>query len=484
MSLEAVLGRFGAREVPAMDVYSDVFRLGDGFIQQDGEPGGMHKGNPIALGSFDGRVRRRILFEDTFEETLAEMQGADWAITNGLTYFGKANTADNQSKMCAMIFDLDGQTDETLSAFLGNIHSDYPLYPEPNYIVLSGHNVHLYYVFEQPIALYPHAKTLLKDLKYHLTDRIWNPYTSTEEVPQHQGINQGFRVIGGRTKDGGRVRAFRVNEHPFSLEELNGVLPEDQRADLSSLAMSHRESRYTLDDAREKFPEWYERVIVCGDKATGKWVVKEDLYEWWLRKVREGATFRHRYFCLMALAIFAVKCGITDRDRVRADMESLVPFLNSIKADDDKPFGADGEVRAALECFDLRYATFPRKDLERITAIAMPQNKRNYRKQNLHLRMARSNLAILSEDAGHALQGRPKDSGTKREQVWAYLDEHPDATQREAASALGMSPATVNKWAKARRDEWGPKRSAPTSSLLCDETKRCRGSSLGTTCRG
>ena len=322
--------------------------------------------------------------------------------------------------------------------------------------MLSGHNVHLYYVFEQPVALYPHTKTLLKDLKYHLTDRIWNPYTSTEEVPQHQGINQGFRVIGGRTKDGGRVRAFRVNEHPFSLEELNGVLPEDQRADLSSLAMSHRESRYTLDDAREKFPEWYERVIVCGDKATGKWVVKEDLYEWWLRKVREGATFRHRYFCLMALAIFAVKCGITDRDRVGADMESLVPFLNSIKADDDKPFGADGEVRAALECFDLRYATFPRKDLERITAIAMPPNKRNYRKQNLHLRMARSNLAILSEDAGHALQGRPKDSGTKREQVWTYLDEHPDATQREAASVLGMSPATVNKWAKVWREERRP----------------------------
>lgn len=456
LSLEAVLDRFGACEVSAMDVYSDVFRLGAGFIQRDGEPGGMHKGNPIALGSFDGKVRRRILFEDTFEETLTEMQEADWAITNGLTYFGKANSSDNQSKMCAMIFDLDGQTDETLAAFLGNIHSDYPLYPEPNYIVLSGHNVHLYYVFEQPVALYPHTKTLLKDLKYHLTDRIWNPYTSTEEVPQHQGINQGFRVIGGRTKDGGRVRAFRVNEHPFSLEELNGVLPEDQRADLSSLAMSHRESRYTLDDAREKFPEWYERVIVCGDKATGKWVVKEDLYEWWLRKVREGATFRHRYFCLMALAIFAVKCGITDRDRVGADMESLVPFLNSIKADDDKPFGADGEVRAALECFDLRYATFPRKDLERITAIAMPPNKRNYRKQNLHLRMARSNLAILSEDAGHALQGRPKDSGTKREQVWTYLDEHPDATQREAASVLGMSPATVNKWAKVWREERRP----------------------------
>ena len=255
------------------------------------------------------------------------------------------------------------------------------------------------------------------------------------------------------------MRAFRVNEHPFSLEELNGVLPEDQRADLSSLAMSHRESRYTLDDAREKFPEWYERVIVCGDKATGKWVVKEDLYEWWLRKVREGATFRHRYFCLMALAIFAVKCGITDRDRVMADMESLVPFLNSIKPDDDKPFGADGEVRAAMECFDLRYATFPRKDLERITAIAMPPNKRNGRTLEQHAiylnGLRRMRRDVLGEDE-YKNSGRPKGSGSKREQVWSYLDEHPGATQREAAAALGMSKTTVNKWAKAWREERRP----------------------------
>lgn len=453
MSLEAVLCRFGAREVSAMDVYADVFRLGGGFIQTEGEASGLHKGNPIVLGSFGGRVRRRILFEDTFEQTLAEMQEADWAITNGLTYFGKANAADNQSKMCAMIFDLDGQTDETLSAFLGNIHSDYPLYPEPNYIVLSGHNVHLYYVLEQPVALYPHAKTLLKDLKYHLTDRIWNPYTSTEEVPQHQGINQGFRIIGGRTKDGGRVRAFRVNEHPFSLEELNGVLPEDQRADLSSLAMGYREGRYTLAEAKEKFPEWYERVIVGGGEATGKWVVKEDLYEWWLRKVREGATFRHRYFCLMALAIFAVKCGITDRDRVRADMEGLVPFLRSIKSDDDKPFGTDGEVRAAMECFDLRYATFPRKDLEKITAIDMPANKRNGLKQTQHLYLARRRKEDMKA-VGVPMkgkEGRPKGSGEKRDIIRAYACEHPDANHSEIARALGVSRPTVIKWLREAR---------------------------------
>ena len=438
-----------------MEVYSDIFQLGYGFIQTEGEPGGLHKANPIILGSFGGhydsdgklvgdRRRRRILLEDTFEETLAEFRDANWAITNGLTYWGRANTADAQSKMCAMIFDLDGQDDGTLTAFLYNCRSDYPVYPEPNYIILSGHNVHLYYVLEEPADLYPNTKSLLKDMKYRLTDRMWNKYTSREwEHPQHQGINQGFRVIGGKTKDGGTVRAFAVNTHPFSLEELNDFLPPEQQVDLSK---KWRETRYTLEQAKERFPEWYEKVIVNGGRADGSWDAKEDLYNWWLRKIRAGATFSHRYFCLMALAIYAVKCGITDRERVKADMDSLVPFLDSV--DTEHPFGNDHEVENALECLDLRYKKFPIKDLERISGIAIPKNKRNYRKQPLHLRMARSNLEILSEDAGHALQGRPKGSGEKRELIRSYAREHPDANHSEIAKALGVSRPTVIKWLK------------------------------------
>lgn len=451
MALDSVLADFGAHEVSAMDVYSDVFMLGTGFIQREGEEPGRHKANPIILGSFDGRMRRRILFEDTFEETIAEFQKADWAITNGLTYWGRANTAEAQSKMCAMIFDLDGQDDGTLRNLLYNCRSDYPIYPEPNYVILSGHNVHLYYVLEEPADLYPNTKSLLKDMKYHLTDRIWNYYTSREwENPQHQGINQGFRVIGGRTKDGGTVRAFRVNEHPFSLDELNGMLPEEQRVDLTK---RWRQTRYTLEQAREKFPDWYEAVVVGGGRIERRaWPVKEDLYEWWLRKVHEGATFRHRYFCLMALAIFAVKCGIDDRDRVRSDMEALVPFLNSV--DPEHPFGSDREVDAAMECFDLRYVTFPRKDLERITAIAMPPNKRNGRKQEQHMEylngLRKMRRDILGEDEYRNV-GRPKGSGTKRDAVLAYRASHPDASQREIAAALGMSKTTVNKWLKEVR---------------------------------
>ena len=456
LSLESVLLEYGASEVSAMEVYSDIFQLGDGFIQTEGEPGGLHKANPIILGSFGGhydsdgklvgdRRRRRILFEDTFEETLAEFRDANWAITNGLTYWGRANTADAQSKMCAMIFDLDGQDDGTLTAFLYNCRSDYPVYPEPNYIILSGHNVHLYYVLEEPADLYPNTKSLLKDMKYRLTDQMWNKHTSREwEHPQHQGINQGFRVIGGKTKDGGTVRAFAVNTHPFSLEELNDFLPPEQQVDLSK---KWRETRYTLEQAKERFPEWYEKVIVGGERADGSWDAKEDLYNWWLRKIRAGATFSHRYFCLMALAIYAVKCGITDRERVKADMDSLVPFLDSV--DTEHPFGNDHEVENALECLDLRYKKFPIKDLERISEIAIPKNKRNYRKQPQHMEylngLRKMRRDVLGENE-YENSGRPKGSGEKCELIRSYAREHPDANHSDIAKALGVSRTTVIKW--------------------------------------
>lgn len=451
--LDEVLGRYGAIEVSAPEVYGDMFRLGEGFIQRSGEGSGAHKANPIVLGSFDGVMRRRVLLEDTFNETIAEFQRADWAIVNGLTYWGKANSANRQSKMCAMMFDLDGVDDGHLNAFLHAASSDlwdgHGAYPLPQYVIMSGSNVHLYYVFEEPVSLYPNTKTQLKNLKYALTDCIWNYYTSTEwKHPQHQGINQGFRIVGGRTKDGGVVRAFRLNPHPTTIEELNEYVPEESRVDVSKV---YRETKYTLEQAKERFPDWYEHVVENGEcRYRRAWPVKEDLYEWWLRRVRQpgGASYRHRYFCLMALAIFAVKCGITDRDRVKADMESLVPFMNAV--DPEHPFGQDGEVKSALECFDMRYVTFPRKDIEKITNVKMPPNKRNGQKQAEHLEEARAIRDIRQRRKGSNWWDSGNRSGAplKRDLVRDYAAAHPEMNHSQIARAIGVSRPTVIKWLK------------------------------------
>ena len=463
LSLADVLTEFGGSEVSAMELYSDMFRLGSGLIQRSDErPSDTteSKANPIVLGAFGGhddgsghiaggRMRRRILFEDTFEETLSEFQSADWAITNGLTYWGRANTGENQSQMLAMVFDLDGTTPATLRNFLGSAYnSDYLYYPVPQYIVMSGHNVHLYYVFEEPIDLYPSIKVQLKALKYALTDRMWNQYTSTEEKVQHQGINQGFRVVGGKTKKGGVVRAFRMDSHPVTVGELCEYVPSDAMVDLEE---RFHPSRHTLAEAAKLYPAWYQKVIVEGRPADGTWAAKEDLYKWWLRQARESVAHGHRYFCLMALAIFAAKCGITDEARVRADMESLVPFYRGFDTEKDAaPFGEGGEVDAAMECFDARYCRFPRKDIQKITGVPMPPNKRNGLQQKQHLYLARrrkEDMKAIGVPMKGA-EGRPKGSGTKREVVRAYAESHPGESQRAIAKALGVSPTTVNKWLK------------------------------------
>lgn len=471
--LEDVLIEWGAHEVVSMEVYTDMFRLGEGYIQRSDEPAGEFKANPLVYYKNDGAEsgHYRILFEDTFEETLKEAQGADFSLLNGITYFGRRNVQEHASKMFAMIFDLDGVTDKTLNAFLsGAIVGN--AYPVPNYIALSGHGIHLYYLFEEPVPLYPYTKIQLKDLKYALTDKIWNRYTSTEEKVQHQGINQGFRALGAKTKEGAAmpmVRPFRLNTHPFSLSQLCDYVPEEHRIDESKL---WRETQYTLAQAKKKFPEWYEKVVVNGDKTPKYWDIAGKvngdnpyaLYDWWKRQILAGASYGHRYFAIMALAIYGAKNDKSYAE-VREDAFNLVPFLNSINP--DEPF-TEEDCEVALECYDARYKTFPIKDIEKISGIPIKRNKRNGRKQILHLKLARSNRDILCQERGkdnwREGAGRPKGSGTAQEKVAAYRMEHPEATKAECNRATGLDPKTIRKWWDAKPTPTEPVKEEKTAS--------------------
>ena len=455
-SLEQLLKDYGGTEVSPMSVYGDIFQLGDGFIQSSAESHN-NKANPIILGCWDGKIKREVMFEDTFEQQLYKFQQADWAILNGLTYWGKRNLGNSQSQICAFIIDLDGITPQLFNNFLNAAFSDAwdgnGAYPIPNWVILSGTNVHLYYWLEIPITLYPKAKQELKKLKYGLIRKIWNRYTSEIEKPQFQGINQGFRVIGGKTKKGGKVKAYYLNGTPYTIGWLNEFVFEDDKADVEEVVKS--DNKYTLEQAKQLFPEWYERVVVNGGELK-KWTVKEDLYRWWLRKLQaDNATYGHRYFCIMALAIFAAKCGILDKEKVKADAMQFLDKFNEIKP--DEPF-TEHDIDSALECLDLRYCTFPRKDLEKITAVAMPPNKRNGRSQADHLKIARGIQKIQDEingtnwRYGNSRKGTPNKRHPKKDLVLDYAKAHPDASQRQIAKALGISLPTVNKWLKTARD--------------------------------
>lgn len=434
--LEDVLVKYGGREVDALTVYQDIFSLGDGVIQREGEPAGEFKANPIGYYRQNGREKGhyRIFFDDTFEDTLKELQEADFAIVNGITYFGRKNVQEHASKVHALILDLDGVTDKTLGTFLYGAFSEFDLYPLPNYIALSGHGVHLYYLFDEPIPLYPNIKIQLKAFKYAMIEKLWNEYTSKDRKKQFQGINQGFRPIGGKTKiEGVRVRAFLMNSHPHTLSGLGKYVPEESRVDESKL---FKESRMTIEQAKKAYPQWYDSRVV-NKQPKGCWVVKRDLYEWWKGQIRTGATYHHRYFNVMCLAIYAAKCDIP-YEELEADALSFVPYLNSINP--EEPF-TDQDVMSALECYDKRYCTFPIEDIEKITGISIPRNKRNGRKQSVHLKIARATRDILHEDWRKG-NGRPSAEQIVRE--WQRY--HPSGKKVECIRETGLSKKTVYKW--------------------------------------
>ena len=90
----------------------------------------------------------------------------------------------------------------------------------------------------------------------------------------------------------------------------------------------------------------------------------------------------------MTLAIYAMKCGISEEE-LRHDAFSLLKPYDDMSVEDINRFTKD-DVVCALEMFNEDYVTFPRDDIAKISGLTMPVNKRNWRKQAEHLRRARA----------------------------------------------------------------------------------------------
>ena len=73
---------------------------------------------------------------------------------------------------------------------------------------------------------------------------------------------QGFRVVGSGSKLGREypVRAFRLGG-PVELARLLDYIP-DSNGEQQRLEGLMRKSRLSLAEAKEKYPDWYERRIV------------------------------------------------------------------------------------------------------------------------------------------------------------------------------------------------------------------------------
>ena len=403
------------------------------------------------------RLRRRVMLSDTWEsDYMNYVECNPMTLCSGLSYRGRTNRLQNAQRMNALIFDLDGvgaHELQTLFVRFGQPANKVRTLPTPTFLVMSGAGVHLYYVFQEPIDLYPNIKLQLKALKYDLTFRIWEyKSTSTKQAIQYQSINQSFRMVGSiNGKYGAPLRAFKIGEK-VTLDHLNEYAKPENRVDINR---PFRPSKMTRAQAKESYPEWYQRVVVGKKKGLKKWDIagkvhgkdRFALYHWWLRYIGE-IKGGHRYFYLMCMVIFACKNDVP-REQLERDMYAAYEELRAVEH--DNPL-TEEDIKSALETYNREYYNFTLEDIEKITELNLPRNKRNYQKQKDHLEEARAIRDIRMKRQNRDWRdgnGRPSAAQT----VIDYLREHPDATKAEVIRGTGLSKPTVYKHYEAAKEK-------------------------------
>ena len=411
-----------------------------------------HKYHGIATEILKDRARHFMIFNDL--NFLEEIKDREFVITSPISYIGRNRTAKNSRFLYAFAIDLDGVEKQHIE----NIFYQYKsgAMPKPNIIVSSGNGLHLYYILEKPIALFDNIKILLKRFKYGLIDLVWNSYTSSVKKRQYQGIFQGFRIPETKTKFGEVVRAFYLeNSELYTVEKLNHWVTGrrklvDTEIDIINKAL-YVPKKLTLKEAKEKYPDWYERRIVKGDKSCKKWHIKRDLYDWWKRTItdNEKVVEGHRYFCIMSLAMYGLKCDIP-YEEVKADAYSFLEEMESKTGNQDNHF-TEEDIEDDVYAYKESYMTFPRKDIEIVTGILIPPNKRNYQKQKDHLEEIR-----MIRDLRMKRQGKKwtDNNGrkSKKDEVISYLLFNQNATKYKCIKETGLSKPTVYKyWEEAHQ---------------------------------
>lgn len=435
-----ILGALKAlfEEVHYMDFYRDIFP--EGSFEERGEyEDGKYNGIAIAIEKGSKRAKRMTITDDL--DTIADMVGSnDFCLMSPISYAGKSRKSSNARFMYALAIDLDGMTERKhWDFFMEQINRGHEMLqfvwglPRPTYLVSSGSGIHIYYVFKQPIPMFKNIAEELEKLKRRLTWQAWTQGASSlHDKVQYESLFQGFRVVGTITKDGGRCRAFSVGEK-VTVEYLNKFVPEDHRA----VSFVYK-SDLRLEDAKKKYPEWYQRRIV-EKRPRNTWTCKKAVYDWWIRKLKEGAEQGHRYWCIMTLATYAQKCGVP-RETLEEDAYGLIPFMNT-KGDE---FTED-DVMHALEAYTDSYATYPIDTIVWRTGIQIEKNRRNGQKQSDHLEEARAIRDIRMRRQGRKWtdgNGRPD----KLSVVAEWRSEHSEGTKAECIRETGLSKKTVYRW--------------------------------------
>lgn len=415
----------------------------------------MWRYNPVVFCKEGKNVFHRLLLKDG-GESVAFLENREFAILSPVTYVGITNSYRNARYLYAFAIDLDGVSVADVRTLLRGMVNN--VFPVANMIVNSGHGVHVYYLLERPIAMFATRLDALNKLKAGLTKMMWR--VSTLDNPQVQSVVQGFRVPGTLTKFGKPIRAFVNREAPLhSVEELNSFLRiyslTDEELGIINEKKPYNPGRVTLEEAKKLWPEWYASRVIGKKRVGKKWKLNRGLYDWWLNILKDGSkvTVHHRYWCILTLVVYAVKCGIP-KDEVLKDALSLVVSFDLKTETVDNPF-LEEDVHDAMRAYDEEYCKWPVRVIETTTGIRIDRNKRNQRKRDEHVKLMTFVRDNLKYPNGNWREGNGRKKGKRVDaegsrcaaKVREWQESHRGCWNKSlCARETGLTRPTVHKW--------------------------------------
>ena len=441
---EALLRERGFQEVSPYEFYRDMFPKGSLQSEQ-----GDGKGNVIATQIRpSGRGRTKQWIVDDSLKMLEKVVGDEFGLVPPIAFYGKTHRKQNAHELYAVAVDIDYVGEQQLKNLLKQFGNGVQL--RPTYLVSSGKGVHVYYFLQEPVQLYHNLESTLAALKESFSRRLWNDTSSLKpDDPDITGIYQGFRCVGSQSKLGEAypVRAYRLSDNRYTLEDIKASIP-DCKVDLSVLTVKPRlkdNKRMPIEKAKQLYPEWYQaRVIERQPKKKGTWTCNEALYEWWKAKIITNVKVGGRYFSIMALCAYGLKCGIPEK-QIKKDAYSFLDHLESLTDDETNHFTRE-DVKDALKALQadnkLLSTMASREWIEKQTKVPIPPNKRNGRKQAVHVQFMNLNRQFKVMNGECTNGGRP--TAQARVQEWRLA--HPEGRKADCVRDTGLDKKTVYKW--------------------------------------
>lgn len=442
----------GYAEVSPFDFYRELFPLGSLSSGRNDR-----KANIIASQIRDKesgqRTRQWIVGDDLVG--LDRVFGDRFGLIPPLSFFGKTHTGKNAHELFALAIDIDYVGVQQLKNMLKQFGNGVQLCP--TYLVSSGKGVHLYYFLDNPVEMYAHRVPVLTALKEDLIRRHWNDTSTVEpDDPDITGILQGFRCVGSLSKlgEGFPVRAWRLCDNRYTLEQIKASIPSCT-VDLTQIyeKPEYKKSKYTLEEAKRLYPDWYQSKIVEGNPLKRTWTCNIALYEWWKRQMHEQVRAGGRYYAIMALCAFGLKCGVSER-QIKEDAFSFLDVFEQRTEEEGNHFtrrDIQDALRALKADKKLISTLASRAWIEKSTKVSIPPRKRRKkplkRDDGTALKAARM-LQDLQDPDGtwRNKEGRP----SKQQIVQQWQREHPDGRKVDCIRETGLTKPTVYRWWEAR----------------------------------